>query len=199
MDGYRFDRIVKSFGLPASRRSALGIFSALGLAGGAALRIPASVEAKKKGKKKKLKLNDFGCVNVGGACRGKNALCCSGICEGKKPKKGKKDKSKCLAHSTGGCTPQRSLCVTGSAVSYCTPGEVDAVCVATTGNAGYCASNVGLGPANCRVCRTDQECEAAGFPAGSACVILTGVGCVGAGDCNGINGSQGTACVPPGA
>lgn len=196
MDATRFDNLARALERRSPRRAALGM-----LGGGLAalltrLRIE-RVEAKKG--KKKPKLNEYGCVNVGGKCRGKDALCCSGICQGKKPKKGKADKRKCVAHNVGSCTPQRSLCVTGSAVSYCTPGKFDAVCVATTGNAGYCASNVGLGPANCRICSTDQECEAQGFPAGSACVILTGPGCVGASDCNGINGSQGTACVPPDA
>ena len=48
-----------------------------------------------KKKNKKPKNNAFGCLNVGQACNGKNDKCCSGICDGKKPKKGKKDKSKC--------------------------------------------------------------------------------------------------------
>lgn len=194
MDANRFDDVVRSLNEGSTRRGISRAFAGLGLAGviGPLLGF-IDAEAKKK-KKKKPKLNAFGCVNVGGACRGNDDLCCSGICEGKKPKK---DKSKCVAHNTGGCTPPRSFCVTGSPVSFCAPGEPDALCYATTGNAGYCASLVGLSAEiNCRVCNSDQECEAQGFPPGSACVIHTGDGCE---SCNGINGSEGTACVPPGA
>jgi hypothetical protein len=198
MDPTSIDIMARGLERRAPRRAALGVLG--GLAALLTRLGIVGIDARKNKKgKEKLKRNAFGCVNVGAGCRGKDANCCSGICQGKKPRKGQKDKSRCVAHNTGSCTPQRSLCVTGSAVSYCTPGEFDAVCVATTGNAGYCASNVGLTADNCRVCRTDPECEAAGFPAGSACVILTGVGCVGPSDCNGVNGSQGTACVPPGA
>jgi hypothetical protein len=177
MDGYRFDCIVMTFGLPASRRSALGIFSALGLAGGPALLIPAGVEARKKGKKKKLKLNDFGCVNVGGACRASDALCCSGICEGKKPKKGKKDKSRCVAHNEGGCQADADGCLEISPA--CGTGGA---CYRTTGQASFCGID---GAGACIDCSTDADCETLGFAAGAACVVCT--------SCN----VSATACFPP--
>src|SRR5262245_17883221 len=58
---------------------------------------------RKKGKRKRkpLALNEFGCVNVGGVCRGKNRVCCSGHCQGKKPKPGQRDRRRCVAHDTG--------------------------------------------------------------------------------------------------
>ena len=47
--------------------------------------------ARKKHKHKKRNKPDnnaFGCLNVGQHCNGKDDKCCSGICDGKKPKKG---------------------------------------------------------------------------------------------------------------
>jgi hypothetical protein len=192
----RFDRIARSLtGAPSRRRLLRGLaIVPLGLL---LARFPRVTSAKRH--KKKPKLNAYGCLNVGQPCGGKDDRCCSGICEGKKSKKGKKDKSKCAAHHTGGCTPERSVCVTGSVLSACTQGGPTAVCLATTGNAAFCATTVGLTRENnCRVCSTDKECEALGYPPGSACLILTGVGCTANNDCNGVNGSSGTACIPPG-
>jgi hypothetical protein len=145
-------------------------------------------------RKKKLVLNEFGCVDVGGKCRGNNGNCCSGICQGKKPKKGKKDTSVCVAHNLGDCSLQRDICLTGDAgESAC---NANSVCAATTGKAAFCASQEEVA---CRICSTDQDCEAQGFPFGSACIILTGGECNAGGDCNGIGGSNGTACAGPGA
>jgi hypothetical protein len=58
-----------------------------------------------KMKRKKLKHNQFGCVEVGNACRGNCANCCSGICQGKKPKKGRKTKAAALRTTSGAARP----------------------------------------------------------------------------------------------
>jgi hypothetical protein len=140
--------------LPSRRDVLRGLVAAgLGLGG---LRLPEAAETKKKHKKKPKK-NAFGCLNVGQKCRGKSGKCCSGICQGKKPKKGTKDNSKCVAHNEGGCTPERSICLTGSQASLCGP---EAACLATTGNAGFCANLAGNSfsqEANCRVCGTSRR------------------------------------------
>jgi hypothetical protein len=193
MDGSQFDNLLRS--LTGSRRSLLP--GALTLVAG--WQRISEVKAKKKPKNKP-KLNAFGCLNVGQKCRGKDSTCCSGLCQGKKPKKGQKDKSTCVAHNDGGCTPERSVCVTGSQASLCGP---EAVCLATTGNAGFCANVAGNSfsqEANCRVCSKDTDCEAAGFGQGAACVLLNqGVCATPESTCVGFNGSSGTACLPPGA
>lgn len=196
MDANRFDVLTRSLSTASSRRMALsltlgGALGLLGLSGAGA--------KKKQQKGKKPKPNTYGCLNVGQSCRGRDDLCCSGICEGQQPKKGKRDKSRCVSHNAGSCTPERSLCVTGGIASVCTPGVTTAVCLTTTGNAGFCATTQGLSKeVNCQVCGSDADCADMGFPPGSACVILTGVGCTANNDCNGTNGSTGTACIPPG-
>ena len=194
MDADFLDSLARSLGAANSRRRAL----AAALGGLVTLGVlPAGA---KKGKTKKPKKNAFGCLNVGQPCRGKSGTCCSGICQGKKPKKGEKDKSKCVAHNEGGCTAERSVCVTGSPTSFCGP---EAVCLATTGNAGFCANVAGNSfsqEVNCRVCGKDTDCEAAGFGQGAACVLLNQGFCATLeSTCAGINGSSGTACLPPGA
>jgi hypothetical protein len=165
MDESRFDRVIKTFGRPASRRSAFGILSAFGLAGGAALRILAGVTAKKKRKHKKKdkkpKPNAFGCFNVGQACRGNSANCCSGICEGTKPKKGKTDKSRCVAHNAEDCPAGADAC-TQDAIAC---GTGFGRCYQTTGQASFCA-----GISNCAACTKDVDCEALGYGLGAACL-----------------------------
>jgi hypothetical protein len=196
MDAVRFDTLTRSLTDSPSRRRLLRGLAGVPL-GLLLAQIPRAASAKKH--KKRPKLNAYGCLNVGQACGGSDDRCCSGICEGKKSKQGKKDKSKCVAHHAGPCTPERNLCVTGSSLSVCTAGDGSAVCLGTTGNAAFCATTVGISrETNCRVCSTDRDCEALGFPPGSACLILTGVGCTANNDCNGVNGSSGTACIAPG-
>jgi hypothetical protein len=194
MDEHPFPSLSRALISVPSRRDVLRALAGAGLGFGA-LRLPDAVDAKKKSKKPKL--NAFGCLNVGQPCRGKDAKCCSGVCQGKKPKRGQKDKSTCVAHNTGGCTPERSACFTGNQSSLCGP---QSVCLATTGNAGFCAAATFTQEANCRVCRTDQDCDAAGFGPGAACVVVNQGFCASANTtCAGINGSSGTACLPPGA
>jgi hypothetical protein len=100
----------------------------------------------KKNKQEKLKFNEFGCVDVGGKCRGNDANCCSNICEGKKPKKGKKDKSRCVGHDEQGCRAgqKEDGCggFNGGFNVSCTTSSGDpGLCNTTTGNAGYCAGD----------------------------------------------------------
>jgi hypothetical protein len=178
-----------------SRRRALWLFAWGTLGVVTHHRAGGTVGAKKRKKKgRDAKPNAFGCLDVGKPCRGKDALCCSGICAGKKPGKGKQDKRTCAAHNTGGCLPERSFCVDSEA--FCSP---TAACLTTTGNAGFCAEDLGFDrEVNCQPCVRDTECEQLGFAAGSACVILRTEGFCEEG-CEGINGSTGTACIAPGA
>jgi hypothetical protein len=199
MDNQRFDAWTKALTADqTSRRTTLLSMSSAAL-GVLLARFSDNAIAKKrknkKKRKKKLKKNEFGCVDIGGKCRGSDGACCSGVCQGKKPKKGKKDKSVCVDHNVGGCTLDRDICVTGDGQeSAC---GTAAVCAQTTGNAAFCASQENV---DCRICSTDRDCEAQGFPIGSACIILTGGECVGEdNDCNGVSGSSGTACAGPGA
>lgn len=155
MDGIRFDSLTRSLSAPRSRRSAL-----VALLGGAvALLGTADIAAKKKTKHKPLVLNEFGCVNVGGACRGNAASCCSGICEGTKPKKGARDTSRCVAHDQSSCLPGQtfpgcsSLSEPLPAVPCTTGAGKEGQCATTTGNAGYCVFG-GL----CIACTRDTDC-----------------------------------------
>jgi hypothetical protein len=198
MDTNRFNEVASVLAAVPSRRDIVRGLFATGLGFGAR-RLPEAAAAKKKRKKKPQKpsLNAFGCVNIGGTCRGNDDNCCSGLCQGKKPKKGRKDTSTCVAHNTGGCTAERSACFTGNESSLCGPA---AICLATTGNAGFCAASVFSQEVNCRPCGKDQDCEAAGFGQGSACVLVNQGFCAASDtNCSGINGSSGTACLPPGA
>lgn len=165
MNAVRFDILTRSLNHRATRRAVSGVIGG-GLTGFLARSGPNDAAAGKK-RKKKLKRNEFGCVNVGGKCRGNSANCCSSICQGKKPKKGNKDKSTCVAHDTNGCTAQTSFCNTGSLeTSNCKLGDPQAACINTTGGAPFCG-NVAVTPANCAGCRRDADCEAAGFPPGN--------------------------------
>ncbi len=135
-------------------------------------------------KKHKPKKNAYGCLNVGKPCRGKDRDCCSGRCDGKKPGSGEKDRSRCVAHHVGTCTPALDDCVS-SVGTACNPDLPFAVCYRTTGKASFCGNAVVGG---CIECRDDRHCESIGFPKGSACVV-----------CPSCEGGEGTACISPGA
>jgi hypothetical protein len=153
MDALRFDRLRRSLRAGSSRRGALQWLATAALNLGIAGRFPGVTRAKKR--KKKLRYNTFGCVNVGGKCRGKDAKCCSGICQGKKPKKGEKDKSHCVAHDAASCQAGDTLTICGGLTDVeCTSssGELG-TCGTTTGNAGYC-----LKDAACAQCTKDSDC-----------------------------------------
>jgi hypothetical protein len=165
MDAIRFDRL--------TRRFLLGGFAAaldLGTA-----RFPDVAIAKKR---KKVKRNAFGCVNVGKFC--KNAgQCCSGICRGRKGGK------KCRAHDSGvGCqVGAREEECGGTDISCTSATGAPGVCDTTTGNAAYCHGS-GL---TCATCSKDEDCQ-------ELCQLATAV-CIKCPDCDGS--AFQTACVGP--
>ena len=176
MDAARFDALTRSLSAPTRRRLLLaGIAAALGLLSAG---LPDRIDANQR--KKKLKRNAFGCVNVGGTCRGKDKNCCSSICRGKKPKKGEKDTSRCVAHDAQGCVAGQieDFCG-GTNVSCTTSTGTPGRCNTTTGNAGYCA-----GDGSCAVgsCKKDADCVPA-FGVGAACVVCDNALCSGGAGC----------------
>ena len=166
MDTRHFDAWTCLLSIGASRRAvAGGLLAALGL--GSETRFPRAAWARKnsgnqKPKKKPLVFNALGCIDVGARCRGNSANCCSGICQGKKPKKGKKDTSRCVAHNVGSCLP-------GQNAFPPAPCGTNGLCAATTGKAMYCGSAVGV----CADCTKDTDCVETAGP-GAACIIVPG-------------------------
>ncbi len=170
MEHDRFDQFVRTLTQRPSRRTLASILGlgALGLAGSARVDV-----ASARKKHKKVKKNEFGCVDVGNFC--KNAgQCCSGICQGKKGKK------KCKAHGESTClSGQVELACGGTTVSCQTPNGSEGQCDTTTGNAGYCT-----GDGICFACRKDADCvaqcgvDAACIPC-TGCVETGGFACVG--------------------
>ncbi len=180
MSHHRFPVIPGSIAVLPSRRDVLRGLAVAGLGLGLT-GLPASLAARKKRKRKdkkpKLQRNLYGCVDVGGKCRGNNGNCCSGICEGKKPKPGKRDTSVCIAHNIGGCQAGEDDCV-GVKV-YCA--QEQGICHRTTGNASFCVSR-----AICFECNRDSDCERVVGP-GAACIVCM-AGCAAQG---------GTLCAGP--
>lgn len=89
MDSSRFDQIVKSFGMPLSRRSVLSTLSACGLVGAAAIAEDASTKNKKKNRRKKRtekkgqqqgqgKAGTKRCIPLDQRCRKHGEPCCDG-------------------------------------------------------------------------------------------------------------------------
>jgi hypothetical protein len=147
-----------------SRRDVVRGLTGCGLAWGAA-QWPGIVAARKKHKHKKKhckqrtvpQANAFGCLDVGQPCNGDSSACCSGICEGTKPKKCKPDTSRCVGHDESSCVAgdQAGVCVDGVMTVFCTTSfGWDGICDTTTGNAGYCYKN-----SACFPCRTDADCQ----------------------------------------
>ena len=169
MDENRFDAMTRSLSGVRTRRHVVGGLAVFAMIRGVAF--PAAA-ARKKGRKKP-RLNQFGCIDVGEKCFGKDGRCCSGICEGTKKT------SRCVAHHAGNCTADDNSC----------PEPVDCGaagrCYRTTGKAGFCAAAL---LCECAPCRKDTDCAGL-FGPGAACVVCTS-------DCVGVNGSRrGTACV----
>jgi len=175
VDHRRFIALPRSLRALPSRRTLLRRLAGAGLS--LSLLPTLEGEAMKKRRRKRKnnrpKLNQFGCVDVGGHCFGNDAHCCSGICEGT----GKS--SRCVAHHELGCPADDDTC------SESVPCGTNGICYRTTGKAGVCARDAFC---DCAPCRKDTDCEAQ-FGPGAACVVCSG-------DCNGVNGSKGTACVP---
>jgi hypothetical protein len=186
MNQYRFTLLTRSLTSVPSRRAILRGLGAAGLGLGLA-RVPAIVEAKKthkhKKRKPKAKPNEFGCLNVGAACKSE-AQCCSGICEGKKGRR------KCVGHNASICRTDSDVCTTG-VTHLCNGNSASSACVLTTGQAGFCGDFTEGADKLCRDCRQDTDCQAE-FGPGAACVTFGGICtefCAGTGD---------TACVPAG-
>jgi hypothetical protein len=170
VDAERFDSVARSLAITAPRRVALVALTGSVLTilkSGVGWQTTDAKRRKGKGKRKKIQRNSFGCVDVGKACAGKDANCCSGICDGRKPKKGKQDKSRCVAHNTGSCQPENDGCEDPAHTSCGTSG----VCFRTTGKASFCAS-IGV----CEACASDADCEAMAGP-GSACIVCARNSC----------------------
>jgi hypothetical protein len=173
-----FDRLTRTFAGSTSRRDIIrGLASALGL-GLTAAASPGGADAKKKKRKKnKPKKNEFGCLDVGKKCNGKNSKCCSGICKGKRPKKGKKDKSKCIAHNVGSCQADQDACSQSDI-----PCGTAAICFRTTGKASFCAA---LEAAQCFPCTKDADCQEGCGP-DAACIVCAECGLTGNTACAGV-------------
>jgi hypothetical protein len=153
MDFERFDLLTRSVSTLLSRRVLAGVL------GVAACTFPSVSEAKKHErarKKKRVKFNDFGCVNVGNACKN-GSQCCSGICQGKRGKK------RCRAHDASTCAGQDSCA--GETTMCTTTDGVAGACFVTTGNAAHCSAS-GL----CFACKTDADCAPI-CGAGAACIV----------------------------
>jgi hypothetical protein len=136
---------------------------------------------KHKAKAKKAKPNEFGCLSVGKACKSDDQ-CCTGICEGKQDKK-------CRAHDTGTCDQKADdFCAAPSQDTLCN-GSPTCACVRTTAGSTFCV-DTSSGASACADCQNDANCEALGFPPGSACAPFTEGVC--AGMCEGD-----MACVVP--
>lgn len=189
MEAQQFDHITRLLSRSTARRRLFGGLMLSPFAGLVVAHPAIDVVAKKKRKKKSRKAkkpqpNAYGCLDVGKACDGDSSLCCSGICEGSKPKKGKPDKSRCVAHHASICRADTDSCTTGVA-HHCSSTNIGCGCLLTTGNGGFCG-----GPGSvCTVCSRDADCEEE-FGAGAACVVFGGI-------CE-LNCPEtgGTACVP---
>lgn len=175
MDHRRFDDLTSRLAAPLSRRQGLGLVAALGL--GAGLLAEHADARKHRKKKKKVTLNDFGCVDIGRYCSN-GGQCCSGVCSGKRGKK------TCQNHNATTCQNgvAESGCGATVDVTCITSSGAEGVCDATTGKGAYCAGDGG-----CFECKKDADCVpvcgplAACIPCAGLCPLTGGTGCVGFG------------------
>jgi hypothetical protein len=193
-----FDHLARLLTTAPSRRMALhavaGLLAATVLGPFGRTGAAAKKRKKRKNRKKRkkptqtIKLNAFGCVDVGDPCRGNNGLCCSGICEGDAPEPGAPDTSRCMAHDTGGCLPGVDSC--DEPVPCPSNPTGPTVCNQTTGKAAYCN-----GVAHCGLrCQTDDDCREFCNDEAAACLHCPTGGCGGFGPtfC-----ATPTGCKPP--
>jgi hypothetical protein len=173
-----FDTVHKSVARSRSRREAARSLALL-----LPFALPRLTEAKQR---KTAEPNAFGCLPVGQKCRGKNSKCCSGICQGKKPKKGKKDKSRCVGHDGSTCRPGQHTGECGGVANIACTTSVGLAgsCATTTGNAAYCLSS-----GECFPCTRDADCQAVCGPQAACiqcateCVARGGTACMGIETC----------------
>ncbi|MCA9878758.1 MAG: hypothetical protein KC442_13285 [Thermomicrobiales bacterium] len=173
MDSDRFDDVARALSPLLTRRGLAGLLGLTAL-GTAELAEAKRKRRKKKRKKKKskngngndntpkpqVKLNAFGCVNVGDFCEN-SGQCCSGICDG----------AACKAHDVDSCQAgQTDLTCSGvnTNVECNAQGGGDGLCLTTTGNAGYCAGDREI--AQCVTCNKDADCTGV-CGQGAACVL----------------------------
>ena len=182
MDANQFDGAARAIHSGVQRRRVLGTFFAVSLGAPlSGLATRSDVEARRKKRRKKIKRNSFGCVNVGQKCYGKSEVCCSGICDGK----GKK--STCAGHNADTCSSSPHTCLE-QGTGNCGGGQGS--CFTTTGNAPFCGQ---LGDCDCAPCSKDSDCVAE-HGTGAACIQCAGSDFY---QCTNVNGSiKGTACVP---
>jgi hypothetical protein len=165
-----------SFDSWTRRRVGLAAGGVMSAVLGALARGDTAAKKRRKRKKPPLVFNQFGCVDAGNPCRGNDALCCSGICEGKKPKKGRKDRRRCAAHDTGGCPVGHAPCTTPHTACTTSAG-LTGFCATTTGNAAYCTTGTG---GECFPCTRDADCRQV---CGMAAACITCLGCAGGATC----------------
>lgn len=184
MDSLPFDDLIRT--LAGSRRS---LFAG-GLAGAAGWLGLADTDARTKRKRRRKHRpkpkprpipapNAYGCLDVGDPCNGADQ-CCSGICGGKKGRK------TCRAHGTGTCAQDAPGSCEAANPVLCN--DDACLCQSTTAGSTFCATLAA--PSACAECRTDADCEAQGFPTGSACAPYAEGTCAGA--CE-----SGMACLAP--
>jgi hypothetical protein len=180
MDDARFDGLTRA--LARSRRSLIS--GGLAVAAGRLGMVDADARKKRRHKKRKKRQpqatpNQYGCLEINDPCTGADD-CCSGICEGKK----------CRAHGAGTCAQNEpGLCEAGNPLDTICNGT-QCLCVRTTAGSNYCGTL--LMPSACADCGKDADCEAQGFPPGTACVPF-----VGEFSCAGQCQETGTACIVP--
>ena len=195
MDSNRFDSLAVTVGRRRSRRGAIQALGAAALAA-ASVRLGLSEEPAVAAQVEDER--HFGCLNVGQACNGDDSKCCSGRCEGRPGRRGRRrngrrrdrtDRSRCVAHNEDICTAGQDTCATGLAVACGFRNR--GACFQTTGNAGFCGRIEGASPPSfrCEVCSKDDDCVALGYGNESACVVCES-------DCR-FRNANATACVGP--
>jgi hypothetical protein len=188
MDQHRYHALTRTLTCLPSRRDVLRGLTGVALGLGVA-RLPEEAASRKKRKRKrrekKAKPNAFGCLSVGKPCK-KADQCCAGICGGKKGAR------TCRAHGTGTCNQEaEGLCTSPNPASLLCNNNPTCICFGTTADSRFCVDTIASsGTDVCTDCKKDADCEALGFPAGSACIPTFAGAC--AGGCE-----SGMACLIP--
>jgi hypothetical protein len=172
-----FTAVTRSLISLPSRRHILRSLAGAGLGLGSA-RLPDFVEANKKRKRKKknkkAKPNEFGCLSVDKTCKN-SKQCCSGICEGKKGKR------TCRAHGTGTCDQKApGICTAPNPLLTRCNNSDQCACIRTTAGSNFCYDQDADAGSDCADCQQDADCEALGFPPGTACAPVFAGACSGA-------------------